>query len=466
MERNRSTLKSYFETGNYPTESQFADLIDSFLNINEDDVVTGITDNGDGTYTFQLLSGSTETIDVQSLPNEIPISSIVGLQVILDQYLRKDQDDTATGSITISMSSFSGGKSFGVGASGTTSYLSMDSNGWSIFGNVSANDGQDSHLIIKRNGGLEFNDRGTIHQVWHGGNLNLSSHSADILIAKNNAWLTLDSSSSGADGVEQAAGISVGESGYKGGAAVHMTYTGNGRGYIGMGSVSGTTSIPTNAALEFQYQNTYTIFRGQARFQSASAYLLRQGVSNSGYQVGLYSQASSTAYTSPIYTLGTSYLPNDTTLGNMYGIGFANASASFLNSTDLGTNPAGWGLYVAADGNARIFLNASNGRGYFKEMVYASNFILSSDRRLKTNIEDVAPQMIPIRWRKFKMKNDEGKHQRYGVIAQELEEHCPDFVRTDEEGNKSVAYIDLLVAKNAELEARLEKMEEIIKNRR
>jgi hypothetical protein len=162
--------------------------------------------------------------------------------------------------------------------------------------------------------------------------------------------------------------------------------------------------------------------------------------------------------------MGSSYVPNTTTLGNMYGIGFAKGSdASFLNSTDLGTNPADWGLYIAADGNARIFLNATSGIGYFKNVVYASNFILNSDRRLKEEIEDIGVENMPVRWRKFKMKDDEEKNQRYGVIAQELEEHHPDFVRTDGEGNKSVAYIDLLVAKNAELESRIEQLEKLIK---
>ena len=56
------------------------------------------------------------------------------------------------------------------------------------------------------------------------------------------------------------------------------------------------------------------------------------------------------------------------------------------------------------------------------------------------------------------MNSDKGQ-SRYGVIAQELEEKHPEFVRTDDEGIKSVAYIDLLIAKIAELEARLEKLE-------
>lgn len=56
------------------------------------------------------------------------------------------------------------------------------------------------------------------------------------------------------------------------------------------------------------------------------------------------------------------------------------------------------------------------------------------------------------------MKDNEGEY-RTGVIAQELEENHPEFVNTDEEGYKSVKYIDLLIAKIAELEARLEKLE-------
>ena len=54
---------------------------------------------------------------------------------------------------------------------------------------------------------------------------------------------------------------------------------------------------------------------------------------------------------------------------------------------------------------------------------------------------------------------DKDDGTRYGVIAQELESVHPEFVDTDEEGYKSVKYIDLLVAKIAELEYRLEKLE-------
>ena len=90
--------------------------------------------------------------------------------------------------------------------------------------------------------------------------------------------------------------------------------------------------------------------------------------------------------------------------------------------------------------------------------VTATNFILSSDKRLKENIEKVCDNRVKVDWKTFELKKEKGQ-KRYGVIAQELEENHPEFVNTDKEGFKSVKYIDLLIAKIAELEARLEKLE-------
>ena len=86
----------------------------------------------------------------------------------------------------------------------------------------------------------------------------------------------------------------------------------------------------------------------------------------------------------------------------------------------------------------------------------ATNFILSSDKTLKNNIKEIDTNHIDVNWKNFELKSEPGV-KRAGVIAQELEEKHPEFVRTDDEGIKSVAYIDLLITKIAELEARLEK---------
>ena len=90
--------------------------------------------------------------------------------------------------------------------------------------------------------------------------------------------------------------------------------------------------------------------------------------------------------------------------------------------------------------------------------ITATNFILSSDEKKKTKIKDLSIDNIDVRWRSFEMKENEGEY-RTGVIAQELEKNHPEFVNENDEGFKSVKYIDLLIAKIAELEARLEKIE-------
>ena len=86
----------------------------------------------------------------------------------------------------------------------------------------------------------------------------------------------------------------------------------------------------------------------------------------------------------------------------------------------------------------------------------ATNFILSSDKTLKDNIKDIETKHIDVNWKNFELISEPGV-KRSGVIAQELEKTNPEFVRTDKDGLKSVAYIDLLISKIAELEARLEK---------
>ena len=123
------------------------------------------------------------------------------------------------------------------------------------------------------------------------------------------------------------------------------------------------------------------------------------------------------------------------------------------------------------NGNSGFAIRLGNGGGHatrmwmggtgattFSNTVTATNFILSSDERLKENIEEVCYNRVKADWKTFELKTEKGQ-KRYGVIAQELEKTNPEFVREDSQGFKSVAYIDLLIAKIAELEARLEKLE-------
>ena len=111
----------------------------------------------------------------------------------------------------------------------------------------------------------------------------------------------------------------------------------------------------------------------------------------------------------------------------------------------------------SANGDVIMKIARTSNNTTFTGTVTATNFILSSDERFKENIKTLEPKKIDVKWKSFNLKTDED--YRTGVIAQELEKTNPEFVRENSEGFKSVAYIDLLIAKIAELEARLEKLE-------
>ena len=81
-----------------------------------------------------------------------------------------------------------------------------------------------------------------------------------------------------------------------------------------------------------------------------------------------------------------------------------------------------------------------------------TNFILSSDRRLKTEINLIGSTawIDEIPFVSFYMKTDSSKSKlRYGVIAQDVEKVNPYLINKDAQGMLSVSYIDLLIAKVA-----------------
>jgi hypothetical protein len=86
----------------------------------------------------------------------------------------------------------------------------------------------------------------------------------DLNIVKDNAWFTLDSPSINSEGEYQAAGISLGESGLKGSASLHFTYTGDGYGHIGMGPVNQSTSLPAYEAIRLYYLDNTVRILGRA----------------------------------------------------------------------------------------------------------------------------------------------------------------------------------------------------------
>lgn len=92
----------------------------------------------------------------------------------------------------------------------------------------------------------------------------------------------------------------------------------------------------------------------------------------------------------------------------------------------------------------------------------ATNFILSSDERLKRNVCSLSILPINVDYKQFELVT-EPNQVRYGVIAQELQKEHPELIRTDENGMLTVAYIDLLVKEVAYLKCKITELENKIR---
>jgi hypothetical protein len=99
--------------------------------------------------------------------------------------------------------------------------------------------------------------------------------------------------------------------------------------------------------------------------------IFRSVAGTSGYLNGNYNSVETSTTPGTIYTIGGAYVPTATTLGNMYGIGYGYAGYAGIGNP-AGVPTATWGMYVASNGTARIFLDSDYGRGFFNANVTAS----------------------------------------------------------------------------------------------
>ena len=102
----------------------------------------------------------------------------------------------------------------------------------------------------------------------------------------------------------------------------------------------------------------YTDPSSVSRVNIVTPNYLRRATHETGHLEGGYNNiGGSDNYSNPIFTIGYNYNPSSTSLANMYGIGYTNQSASFINFTGA----SDWGMYVAAGGAARIWLGGNSG---------------------------------------------------------------------------------------------------------
>jgi len=130
-----------------------------------------------------------------------------------------------------------------------------------------------------------------------------------------------------------------------------------------------------------------------------------------------------------------------------------------INSTNRST----FNSRVAIYGDFTVYGNTACASAMIcYETVTATNFILSSDERLKENIKTIPSFPINIEYKEFNLISDPSQ-KRYGVIAQSIEKNYPELVRFDKNGMLSVAYIDLLILEVNNLKERVKELERKVK---
>ena len=138
----------------------------------------------------------------------------------------------------------------------------------------------------------------------------------------------------------------------------------------------------------------------------------------------------------------------------------SNAGYLEIATADDGNEPIIVSQYFGVFSNLarRAYLLDESGNTSFPGTVTALDFIGTSDFNLKENIETYDEKPLNTEYRSFNFKNDDTP--RIGLIAQELEQHHPEFVRTDMNGVKSISYIDLHSAEIAYLKEENKKLKE------
>ena len=148
--------------------------------------------------------------------------------------------------------------------------------------------------------------------------------------------------------------------------------------------------------------------------------------------------------------------------------GTGQLASSTITFTELSALSGISGTAIQTQLNNKANLSGSTSQAFNVSTLYAastincSNVILnSSDIRLKHMINNLtdAAWTDRINFVDYRFKNDSTSRKHYGVLAQELECIAPELVHENPDGMKSVAYIDLLIAKIARLEQRLKIVE-------
>lgn len=234
--------------------------------------------------------------------------------------------------------------------------------------------------------------------------------------------LVLDSTSVGDNWTAQGAYISIGESGALGSAAMHMTYTGDGYGYTGAGTV--TAGVPAGGYWRYHYstQNIYTPATVTVGNLSSGTGTFSSTVTTTGQM--WINNASPTIYFKDTDHRGAM-------LHNNSNLFYILRGCEATNSTTWCQVGGVWPFVINLETNA---------------ITTGGSITATSDIRLKTNIkplpENTLDKVQQLRGVYFNWKTeaDMGNARQIGVIAQEVEKIFPELVITSPDGYKAVGY--------------------------
>jgi hypothetical protein len=161
-----------------------------------------------------------------------------------------------------------------------------------------------------------------------------------------------------------------------------------------------------------------------------------------------------------------------TAVGNIGTFDVGNGKSIFMSSDGKGLrveNYQGTGSVVPCNGsgtNLHNSINLGGGSVRFKNIYLVNNPNVSSDQRLKENIadaDDAGSTIDAIQVRKFDWIED-GKHQSYGMIAQELAEVYPEAVNVPENSEDTLGIatgdlIPMLIKEVQSLRSRVAELE-------
>jgi hypothetical protein len=145
-------------------------------------------------------------------------------------------------------------------------------------------------------------------------------------------------------------------------------------------------------------------------------------------------------------------------LFNPRAVDEATAVPYFLDTAVNLTTTGAKLLSIRNNGSEKLYVD-KDGDVYSQGNMYADDFVLNSDERLKTNIKPYDPNYLDIEYKQFEFINNP-EQTRFGVIAQELQKLYPELVREGVNGSLSVSYTDLLVREVSYLKSKIQELED------